>query len=39
MCTVSVKTAVFTIDADKLELAKSLLNFDTNIGSWRLSNT
>jgi hypothetical protein len=33
----SVKTDAFTIDANNLELAKSLLNFDNGIGSWRLS--
>jgi hypothetical protein len=35
----SVKTDAFTIDANIFELAKSLLNFDNGIGSWRLSNT
>jgi hypothetical protein len=35
----SVKTVAFTIDGDKIELAKSLLNLDNNIGSWRVSTT
>jgi hypothetical protein len=35
----SVKTDAFTIDANNLELAKSLLKFDNGIGSWSLSNT
>lgn len=35
----SVKTDAFTSDADKLELAKPLLKFDNNFGSWRLYNT
>jgi hypothetical protein len=29
----NVKTAAFTIDGDKKELAKSLLKLDNNIGS------
>jgi hypothetical protein len=33
----SVKTDAMTIDANNLELAKSLLKFDNGIGSWRLS--
>jgi hypothetical protein len=35
----SVKTDAFTIDANKLELAKSLLKFNNNMGSWRVSKT
>ena len=35
----SVKTDAFTVDADKIELVKSLLKFDNNMGSWRVSNT
>jgi hypothetical protein len=35
----SVKTDAIIIDANNLELAKSLLNFDNGIGSWRLSKT
>ena len=35
----SVKTDAFTIDKNKLELAKSLLKFNNNMGSWRLSHT
>jgi hypothetical protein len=35
----SVKTDAFTIDANNLELAKSLLKFDNVIGSWRVSTT
>jgi hypothetical protein len=33
----SVKTDAFTIDADNIELAKSLLTFDNGVGSWRVS--
>jgi hypothetical protein len=33
----SVKTDAFSIHADNLEIAKSLLKFDSGIGSWRLS--
>ena len=33
----SVKTDGFTIDANKIEIDNSLLNFDNGIGSWRLS--
>ena len=35
----SVKTDSFTLDEDKIELAKSLLDFDNKIGCWRLSKT
>ena len=35
----SVKADAFTIDKNNLELAKSLLKFNNNMGSWRLSNT
>ena len=35
----SVKTDAFTIDKNNLELAKSLLKFNDNMGSWRVSNT
>ena len=35
----SVKTDAFTIDANSLELAKSIIKFDNGIGSWRLSQT
>ena len=35
----SVKTDAVTIDATNLELAVSLLKFNTRMGSWRLSNT
>ena len=35
----SVKADAFTSDANHLELVKSLLNFDNNMGSGRLSNT
>ena len=35
----SVKTDAFTIDKNNLELAKSLLKFNNNMGAWRLSNT
>ena len=34
----SVKADAFTIDKNNLELAKSLLKFNNNMGSWRLSN-
>jgi hypothetical protein len=35
----SVKTDAFTIDADHIELAKSLLKNDNGMGSWRVSKT
>ena len=35
----SVKTDAYTIDKDNLERGKSLLKFNNNMGSWRLSNT
>ena len=35
----SVKTDAFRIDEKDLELAKSLLKFDNNMGNWRVSNT
>ena len=35
----SVKTDAFTDDDDELELDNSLLNFDNNMDSWRVSNT
>ncbi len=35
----SVKTHSFNIDENKVELAKSLLDFDNKIGCWRLSKT
>ena len=35
----SVKADAFTIDKNNLELAKSLLKFNNNMGSCRLSNT
>ena len=34
----SVKTDAFTLDAANLALAKSLLNLNNNMGSWRFSN-
>jgi hypothetical protein len=35
----SVKTAACTIDGDKLELSKSLLKLDNDIGSCRVATT
>ena len=35
----SVKSDAFTIKKNKLELAKELINFSTDIGGWRLSKT
>ena len=35
----SIKTDCFTIKATDLEKARTLLNFDNGIGSWRLSKT
>jgi hypothetical protein len=35
----SIKTDAFTIYGDNIELAKSLIKLDNNIGSWRVSTT
>ena len=35
----SVKTDAFTVDTDKMELAKSLITLDNTMGSRRVSST
>ena len=35
----SVKTDAFTIDATNVNLVKSLLKFNNNMGAWRVSST